>query len=113
MELNSDLIVNGGAGLAVGTGIGWVMKKTFSILFKMLMVIATLFIGALVYLQSIKVISINEHSFNNLVQEGYNQINQTMGTEIVINPVAYIATNLGIPMSSGLVLGMIIGWSRG
>lgn len=112
MEFNSDLIVNGGAGLAVGTGIGWVLKKTINILFKMLMVLAVLFVGALVYLQSIKVININERAFDSLVQEGYNQLNQTMGHEAFVNPVYYIATNLGLPMSGGLMLGLAIGWSK-
>ena len=112
MELNTDMILSGGGGLAVGTGVGWVLKRTVTIIFKLLMVLGVFFIGALVYLQSIRVIEINEQALNNLMNEGYNQINNVMGHEAMINPIAYIATNLGIPMSSGLVLGMVVGWSK-
>jgi uncharacterized membrane protein (Fun14 family) len=51
----------------------------------MLIGIAVLFVGALVYLQSIRVIKIKERDFDSLVQEGYNQLNQTMGHETFIN----------------------------
>jgi len=111
MELNSDTILYGGAGVAVGTGVGYVLKKTVTIIFKLLMVLATLFVGALLYLQSIKVIEVNEQALNNLMNEGYNQYNQTIGMDF--NPIHYIATSLGIPMSGGLMLGLAVGWSRG
>lgn len=113
MEFNSDTILYGASGLAVGTGIGWVLKKTMMILFKLIMVIATLFVGALVYLQSIKVIHVNEAALNNLMNEGYNQLNNTIGTDAINNPMMYVVTNLGLPVTSGLGLGILLGWSRG
>ena len=111
MELNSDTILYGAGGAGAGYALGWILKKTVTIIFKLLMVLATLFVGALVYLQSIKVIEVNEQALNNLINEGYNQYNQTIGMDF--NPITHIASSLGIPMSSGLILGMVVGWSRG
>ena len=113
MEITSDTILYGARGVAVGTGVGWILKKTVTIIFKLLMVLATLFVGALVYLQSIKVIEINERALDNLMTEGYNQLNQTVGTDAIHNPMMYGVSNLGLPVTSGLGLGLIIGWMKG
>ena len=112
MELNSDLIVNGGAGLAAGFCSGYVLKKVTGLLFKFLMVILTFFVFALVYLQSIRVININENALNNLLDSTYNSINNTVGPDALFNPAQYIVTNLGLPLTSGCVIGFIGGWSR-
>lgn len=109
--ITADSILYGAAGMAVGTGVGWVLKKTVTIIFKLLMVIAVIFVTALIYLEHIRVIAINERALDNLLNAGYNQMNQTIGTDF--NPITHIASSLGIPMSSGLVLGMIVGWSKG
>ena len=77
------------------------------------MVVAVLFVTVLVYLQSIKVITINEQALDSLMTEGYNQLNQTIGNDAIVNPMSYVITNLGLPMSSGLSIGLIAGWIRG
>ena len=114
MELNSDMILYGAGGAGAGYAIGWILKKTIKVLFKIAMVIAVLFVTALVYLQSIRVIEINEEALDTLINEGYNQINNTIGTsDAVTNPMMYVVTNLGLPMSSGLSVGLIAGWLKG
>lgn len=112
MELNSDLVINGGAGLAAGFVSGYVLKKVTGILFKFLMVILTFFVFALVYLQSIRVININENALNNLLDSTYNSINNTVGPDALFNPAQYIVTNLGLPLTSGVVVGFIGGWAK-
>ena len=113
MELNSDLLMSAGGGFGGGFIVGLVLKKTVKLLFKVIMVLAVLFVTALVYLQSIRVITINEQALDSLMTEGYNRLNNTIGNDAIVNPMSYIVTNLGLPMSSGLSIGLIAGWLRG
>jgi uncharacterized membrane protein (Fun14 family) len=113
MELNNDLIINGGSGLAVGFVAGWLLKKISGILFKFLMVILTMFVFGLIYLQSIKVIHINEQALDNLMSSTYNQINSTIGPDAIVNPANYIVTSLGIPITFGIGAGFLMGWAKG
>jgi uncharacterized membrane protein (Fun14 family) len=112
MELTSDTILYGGAGFASGYAIGFIVKKAMQILLKFAMVLLTLFVTALIYLQSIKVININEKALDNLVNEGYQRLNQTIGTEAIVNPMQYVVETLGLPLSGGLGFGLIVGWLR-
>lgn len=76
------------------------------------MVILTFFIFALIYLQSIKVININENALDSLVNTTYTHINSTIGPDALFNPAQYILTNLGIPLTFGIGAGFLIGWSK-
>jgi uncharacterized membrane protein (Fun14 family) len=113
MELNSDLLVNGGIGLASGAVAGYVLKKTMGFIFKAIMVLFSIFVVALIYLEHIKVIAINERSLDNLLNATYSNVNNVIGPDAVVNPATYIMTNLGIPLTSGLAIGFCAGFLKG
>lgn len=109
MELTSNTVIYGASGLAAGYVVGWLAKKTISILFKFAMVIMVLFVVALMYLEHIGTIRINERALDNLLNHTYT----TLNPELIINPIDNIATSLGLPLTSGIVVGAIAGWIKG
>lgn len=111
--ITSDSILYGAAGLSIGFAIGWVLKKTIMILFKLMMVIAVIFVTALFYLEHIKVIAVNENALNNLMNQGYNTLNNTIGTDAISNPLNHLVVGLGLPVTGGLGMGLLLGWMRG
>ena len=111
LTLNS--IVYGAAGFASGYALGWMLNKLMVLAFKLSLIVVTLFFTALVYLESIHVIAINEKSLDNLLNASYYSIQTAMDKYGVTNPVEYIITTLGLPMASGLALGMIAGFFKG
>jgi uncharacterized membrane protein (Fun14 family) len=113
MELNSDLLVNGSIGLGAGAIAGWVLKKTMGIIFKAIMVLFSIFVVALIYLEHIRVIAINEKALDNLLNATYSNVNNVIGQDAVVNPATYIMTNLGIPLTSGLAIGFCAGFLKG
>lgn len=136
MEITSDLLINAGSGIALGTVSGWLLKKAMKVAFKIAIVIGVFYIASLAYLQNIKVIAINQQALDNLVQEGYSQVNKFIGVECngenmqqlqnnageIINseclekitvPFTDILQNLGIPLTTGFGLGFVLGWMRG
>jgi uncharacterized membrane protein (Fun14 family) len=113
MELNSDILVNGAIGAGTGYILGWLFKKISGIIFKSILVLGALFLFALIYLQSIKVININERALDNLVTETFNRLNNTIGPEAIQNPATYIFTSIGLPMTSGIAIGFVAGFLRG
>jgi uncharacterized membrane protein (Fun14 family) len=110
--ITSDSIIFGAAGFGAGYFVGYLLKKTMKILFKLSLVLLSVFVTALFYLQSIKVIAINEHALNNLINSGYQQLNNTIGTEAIANPAHYVITALGLPLTTGITGGFLIGWVR-
>lgn len=111
--LTADSILYGAAGAGIGYGLGWLLKKTVMIIFKMLMVLTVIFVTALFYLEHIRVIAINENALNNLMNQGYNTLNNTLGTDAIANPLNHLVVSLGLPVTSGLGMGLLLGWMRG
>lgn len=137
MELNSDTILYGGAGLGAGYALGWLLKKAMKLLFKMILVVTSFFIFGLVYLENIKVITINANAMDSFLNNSVNTVNKLIGTQCDINkivssqeviggelftsecintmtnPFEHIFYNLGIPVTMGIGLGFVLGWMRG
>jgi|SRR5215211_3900784 len=110
--ITTDTIIFGAAGFGAGYFIGFLVKKTMKILFKLSLAILAVFITALFYLQSIKVIAINEKALDSLINNGYQHLNNTIGTEAIANPIHTVITSLGLPLTSGIGAGILIGWVR-
>lgn len=111
--LTADSILYGAAGLGIGYTAGWLLKKTIMIVFKMLMVLAVIFVTALFYLEHIRVIAVNEKALDNLMNSGYNTLNNTIGTDALTNPLNHLVVGLGLPVTSGLGFGILLGWMKG
>lgn len=138
--ITSDLIVSGVSGTVIGFGIGYAIKKVMKVVLKLIMVIAVFWVGSLIYLQSIKVINLNERALDNLLNNTFNGVNNIMGyttvsckdhslNEIIdssgkvlnqecINEIsqpvfANLFTSLGIPLTTGLGFGILLGWIKG
>jgi uncharacterized membrane protein (Fun14 family) len=108
-----ESVLYGGAGVGVGYAVGWLLKKSLMILFKLTLFLGALFVGALIYLQSKQIILINERAFDNFVNETYMAITEKVGENVIDNPIQYVFTSLGIPVTGGLGLGMVMGWMKG
>lgn len=138
--ITSDLIVSGVSGTVIGFGIGYAIKKVMKVVLKLIMVIAVFWVGSLIYLQSIKVINLNERALDNLLNNTFNGVNNLIGytsatctdhslNEIIdssgkvlnqecINEISQpVVSNLfasfGIPLTTGLGFGILLGWLRG
>lgn len=138
--ITSDFLVSGASGLAVGFGIGYSIKKVMKVVLKLVMVIAVFWVGSLIYLQSIRVINLNENALDNLLNQTFNNVNNIVGytniqcadhslneiidssgkvisqeciNEISQPVVANLFTNLGLPLTTGLGFGIMLGWMRG
>lgn len=124
MEITTDLLFNAGSGVAVGAVIGYLAKKSMKIMFKIAIVIGVLYIGSLAYLQNIKVIAINQQAMDNLINSSYAKINSFVGAECASNitnseciekvsmPFHDVLNQLGLPLTSGLGAGFLLGWMK-
>lgn len=111
--LTVNSIVYGGAGIAAGYALGWMLKKLMMLLFKVALIIVVFFFTALVYFESIHVISINERALDHLLNASYYAVNEAITKYGIDNPSQFIITSLGLPMVSGLAIGLILGWLKG
>lgn len=136
-NINSDMLVGGISGTAVGFALGYAIKKMMKIVFRLIMVIAVFWVGSIIYLQSIHVIDIRGDSANNLVNHTVNSINNIVdarnicenietsivdsnGNMISGDCIHQIGTKsvegvlgiLGIHMTTGLGFGFLLGWMK-
>ncbi|HSF49339.1 MAG TPA: FUN14 domain-containing protein [Nitrososphaeraceae archaeon] len=137
--ITTDLLIGGVSGTAIGFGIGWTVKKAFKLLFKFIIVLAIFYVGSLLYLKSQGVININEKAGQNLIDNSVNNMNNFLGAtkicddntlinsanmvvneaclnDIVTSPTSAIhqtIASLGLPLTTGLGFGMLLGWSKG
>lgn len=124
MEITSDLLFNAASGAGVGFVVGYLAKKSMKIMFKIAIVIGVLYIGSLAYLQNIKVIAINQQAMDNLINSSYAKINSFVGAECASNitnseciekvsmPFHDVLNQLGLPLTSGLGAGFLLGWMK-
>lgn len=112
--LTVNSIVYGAVGFGAGYFIGWMIKKLAKIIFKLSMVVITLFITALVYLESIKVIHLDERALDNLMNSTYSAINTAIQEhDITQSPVQFVFTTVGIPLTFGITSGFLYGFYKG
>lgn len=111
--LTVNSIIYGAAGFGAGTALGWILKKAAKILFQISMIVIVFFVTALVYLESIHVIAVNERALDNLLNASYVAINTAIQEHGISNPAQYIITTLGLPMTFGFGAGFLYGWFRG
>lgn len=112
--LTVNSIVYGAVGFGAGYFIGWFIKKLAKIIFKLSLVALTLFVTALVYLESIKVIHLDERALDNLMNSTYSAINTAIQQHnIDTSPTQFIFTTIGIPLSFGIGTGFLYGFYKG
>jgi uncharacterized membrane protein (Fun14 family) len=136
-DVNTDILISGISGTAVGFALGYAIKKTMKIVFRLIMVIAVFWVGSIVYLQSIQVIDIRSDSAKNLVNRTVNSINTIVDARNICENIEssivdsggnlingecihQVGTKsvedmlgiLGIPMTTGLGLGFLLGWMK-
>jgi uncharacterized membrane protein (Fun14 family) len=116
----SPLLTTVGFGGLVGFLIGFVIKK----LFKILAIIAGIFLAALMYLQQQGMVTINWDKINvayhGVLSTLVNTINSTAASGGVggshaaasLLPITMI-TNLGIPLTGSTALGFAVGFMKG
>ena len=78
MEITSNLLLSAGSGLLAGGIVGFILKKIVKIAAKIAIAIGILWVASLMYLQHIRVIQIDENALDNLIQSGYDTINNTI-----------------------------------
>jgi uncharacterized membrane protein (Fun14 family) len=90
----------------IGFLVGFALKR----IFKILAVIVGLFLGALMYLQSQSLISINWDKLQAMTQSLSAMLAHTLTDT---NQISVISGNLGIPLTGGLAAGFAFGLLKG
>ncbi len=126
MELTSDSIFYGLTGVAIGFGLGYAVKKVMKFLIIGILALVGALVVGLMYLQNIKVLTINQANLETFVNNSIEKATSTIGIDCdtsnlmnsdcmngMINPFQHIITAIGIPMTSGLGAGFLMGWVKG
>ena len=101
----SALFTAGSAGIA-GFLIGFAIKKVM----KIIAIIGGVFIGALFYLQSQSIISVEWSKLQSISESALLSVSNSLtSTGIVSN----ITANLGLPLTGGFSAGIILGLAKG
>ena len=105
-ETISPTLFSMGSGGLIGFLIGFAIKR----IFKILAVISGLFLGALIYLQSQNLISINWDRLQDMTQSTVTVLSHTLTDT---SQISIISGNLGIPLTGGLAAGFAFGVMKG
>ena len=105
-ETISPTLLSMGSGGLIGFLIGFAIKR----IFKILAVISGLFLGALIYLQSQNLISINWDRLQDMTQSTVTVLSHTLTDT---SQISIISGNLGIPLTGGLAAGFAFGVMKG
>jgi uncharacterized membrane protein (Fun14 family) len=105
-ESISPTIFSIGSGGQIGFLVGFAIKR----IFKILAVIVGLFLGALIYLQSQNLISINWDKFQAMTQSTVTVLAHSLTDA---SQISVISGNLGIPLTGGLAAGFAFGIMKG
>jgi uncharacterized membrane protein (Fun14 family) len=115
-SLDENLAVTLGGGFFGGILIGYALKKVF----KIVVVIAGLFLAALAYLQYQQIANINWDRLQSISEDTLttfaNATQQIPRFDVNDNgnvPAELIMTNLGIPLTGSLAIGFTVGFMRG
>lgn len=102
------------AGLAVAGGIGFTIGYAIKKVFKLLMIAVGLFLGALLYLQTQKILAVDWTKINDTVTKWVQDSNLTgIATGQGDGFVGKIITAVGVPNTSAFAVMMLIGFWRG
>jgi uncharacterized membrane protein (Fun14 family) len=100
------VVATSGGGFFTGILVGWALKKVV----KLFAIIAGLFLAGLAILQHQQIASVNWDKVEGTISTIANATTSTL-TDYDIETLA--ATNLGIPLSSGISAGFAIGFMKG
>jgi len=101
----SALLTAGSAGLA-GFLIGFAIKKVM----KLIAIIGGVFIGALFYLQSQSIISVEWTKLQSISESALSSVSNSLTSTAIVSS---ITTNLGLPLTGGFSAGIILGLAKG
>ena len=105
-EVISPTLFSMGSGGLIGFLVGFAIKR----IFKILAVIVGLFLGALIYLQSQNLVSINGDKLQAMTQSTVTLLAHTLTDP---SQISLISGNLGIPLTGGLAAGFAFGVMKG
>ena len=106
IESFSPTLFSIGSGGVIGFLVGFAIKRVI----KILAVIAGIFFGVLMYLQSQSLISVNWDKLQSMSQSMLITIANSLTDT---GQISTIAGNLGIPLTGGLAAGFAIGLMKG
>ena len=105
LENIPSALFTAGSGGITGFLIGFALKKVI----KLIAVIIGVFFGALLYLQSQNIISIDWAKLQSFSESTLSII----GNSITTGNISNILGNFGLPLTGGLSAGLVLGFSKG
>jgi len=106
IEYISPTLFSAGSGGLIGFLVGFAIKHVF----KILAVIAGIFFGSLMYLQSQNLISVNWDKLQDMSQWTVTTLAHSLTD---MGQISTISGNLGIPLAGGLAAGFAFGVMKG
>ncbi|MGA9909323.1 MAG: FUN14 domain-containing protein [Nitrososphaeraceae archaeon] len=106
IENISPTLFSMGSGGLIGLLVGFAVKRVF----KILAVIAGVFFGSLIYLQSQNLISVNWDRLQEMSQWTVTTLAHSLTD---VGQISTISGNLGIPLTGGLAAGFAFGVMKG
>lgn len=106
IENISPTLFSMGSGGLIGFLVGFAVKRVF----KILAVIAGVFFGSLIYLQSQNLISVNWDRLQEMSQWTVTTLARSLTD---VGQISTISGNLGIPLTGGLAAGFAFGVMKG
>ncbi len=100
IEIIPSALLSLGSGGIVGFVIGFALKKVM----KILAIIAGIFLGALIYLQSQSIIGINWDKLQFLLEHSLPFLSSITSSTL---------GNIGLPLTGGLSAGLLLGFTKG
>jgi len=105
LTIESTLFAAGSGGI-VGSLIGFAIKRVL----KIIAVVAGLFFGVLIYLQSQSILNVNWDKLQSVSESTLSVVTNSVSNA---GQISAITTNLGIPLTGGLSAGLILGFTKG
>ena len=105
-EMIPSALLSLGSGGIVGFVVGFALKKVM----KILAIIAGIFLGSLIYLQSQSIIAVNWEKLQSILQSTLPIINNSISDAGLANGITGI---IGMPLLGGLSAGLVLGLAKG
>ena len=106
VEIIPSALLSLGSGGIVGFVIGFALKKVV----KILAIIAGIFLGSLIYLQSQSIIAVRWEKLHSILQSTLPIINNSISDAGLANSITGI---IGMPLLGGLSAGLVLGLAKG
>jgi uncharacterized membrane protein (Fun14 family) len=104
-NIPSTLFTAGYGGI-IGFIVGFDLKKVM----KILAIIAGVFLGALIHLQSQSIIGINWDKLQFLLEHSFLFVSNSASSSSLVSNVL---GNIGLPLTGGLSAGLLLGFTKG